>query len=117
MCTSAAAGGAFWAGAEQVIHKKFSERSAGDGAVTTWLACSAACDAGIMACLLWFLIRARNEAARFSGSQLAAPLNRMIRLTIESGGLTTAWAIVALIVYTHKPSSNSSVAMGFLLGR
>lgn len=117
LCTSCAAGGAIWAGAEQVIHKLYSERSAGDRAVTTWLVASAVTDAGVMACLLWFLIRARNEASRFSGSQLEKPLNRMIRLTIETGAGTTAWAVVALIVYLRNPSSNSSVAMGFMLGR
>lgn len=117
VCTSTAAGGAIWAGAEQVIHKRYSERSAGDPAVTTWLVASAVTDLGIMACLLWFLIRARNEATRFSGSQLRGPLNRMIRLTIESGGLTTVWAVVALIVYLHDSSSNASVSMGFILGR
>lgn len=115
--TTVSLAGAIWSGVATAENTLYADRGADDAGVSMWLISSAATDVGIAAALLVFLLRARSEAVKFEGSQLRGPLNRMIKLTIETGGLTTAWALVALIVYLHDNTSNEAVAMGYCLGR
>ncbi len=117
IATGAAFAGTVWAGYEQVVNKKYADRSKGDAAVSMWLIASAVADAGICAVLLAFLYRARKVARQFESSKLEAPLKKMMILTVETGGLTAAWAVVALGVYLRDSSSNASVGMGYCLGR
>lgn len=117
LATCAAFAGTIWAGYEQIVNKLYADRSKGDAAVSTWLIASAVADAGICVVLLAFLYKARKVARQFESSRLEAPLKKMMILTVETGGLTSIWAVIALGVYLRDSSSNAAVGMGYCLGR
>lgn len=114
LATCAAFAGTIWAGYEEHVNKLYAERSKGDAAVSMWLIASAVADAGICLVLLAFLYKARKVARQFEASRLEGPLKKMMILTIETGGLTSVWAIVALGVYLRDSSSNASVGESYL---
>ncbi len=109
VATCAAFAGTVWAGYEQVANKKYADRDKGNAAVSMWLIASAVDDAAISGLLLTFLWKARKVARQFEGSALVGPLTRMMILTVETGGLTAAWAAISLAVYLPHPSSNAAV--------
>lgn len=117
VATSAAFAGTVWAGYEQVINKLYADRSKGNASVSMWLISSAVTDAAVAGLLLSYLWRARKVARQFEGSALVGPLTGMMVLTVETGGLTAAWAVVSLAFYLSNPSSNIAVGLGFSDGR
>lgn len=70
-----------------------------------WLGTAAATDIIISATLVVVLWRARQEASHFKQSTLTAPLNRLMIRTVESGSVTSAYALAALAVYLHDTQS------------
>ncbi|KAA1469912.1 hypothetical protein DENSPDRAFT_650841 [Dentipellis sp. KUC8613] len=67
--------------------------------VIVWLATSALVDSTISAILVWYL---RHHKTGFSGSDDV--LNRIIRITVQTGLVTSVWAIVDLGLFLGSPS-------------
>ncbi|KAF7326992.1 hypothetical protein MSAN_02493000 [Mycena sanguinolenta] len=79
-----------------IAHWRISSLPPLSGAVSTWLIGSAACDVLITLALTSILWRRKKEAAFAETSGI---LNRLIRLSIETGALTSLTAIVESILW------------------
>ncbi|KAI0055577.1 hypothetical protein BV25DRAFT_1865755 [Artomyces pyxidatus] len=66
--------------------------------VIVWLTVSALVDSGITVILVWHL---RKHKRGFRSDEL---LDKIILLTVQTGAVTTVWAIVDLIVYLSIPT-------------
>ncbi|KAJ7899681.1 hypothetical protein B0H13DRAFT_2029633 [Mycena leptocephala] len=95
------------------LFPSFSERPKFNIPVGLWLVSELAVDAGITAALLWEFRKAR----RILKIETRSALDRLTAVTIQSGGVATTLAAVALIAYYINPENNVSVAFLFPVGR
>ncbi|KAF9461111.1 hypothetical protein BDZ94DRAFT_1264621 [Collybia nuda] len=80
--------------------------------ITIWLVGSAICDIIIAAFLVYFLWR---RASSFKATQ--ALVTKIMRLTIETGSLTAAVAIIDVALFLAFPEHNFHVAPALILGK
>ncbi|KAK0432027.1 hypothetical protein EV421DRAFT_125377 [Armillaria borealis] len=79
--------------------------------ISAWLAGSAACDVMITSALVFVLYRKRSQS-NFSGT--TSVVTKLIRFTVETGLLTSAAAIVELVLWLILPEYNIHL-IGFLV--
>jgi len=84
-----------------------------DPEVTVWLACSMACDAMITIALVWLLWRRRGEGFK----SVNHVIHRAIRMTIETGALTTMVTAVELALYLNSSVTSWYFMFGMLMGK
>ncbi|KIJ36587.1 hypothetical protein M422DRAFT_124423, partial [Sphaerobolus stellatus SS14] len=77
-----------------------------------WLAGSAACDVTIAISMTYYLSRKETHLKRTS-----AVINRLIRLTIETGSLTATVAIVDITLYLVFPHQDYHTAPALTLAK
>jgi len=96
----AAAGGVagIWTAVEVGIHPRFTEFQSFKATVIVWLAAEAFCDVVITTILVWYL---RKHKTGFSHSDLI--VDRIIRLTMQTGFLTMVVASLDLITFLTDP--------------
>lgn len=79
---------------------------------TLWLAGSAACDVMIAVCMSYFLSR---KDTGFKATQVL--INKLVRLTIETGTLTATVATVDIILFLAFPHNNYHTAPALTLAK
>jgi hypothetical protein len=79
---------------------------------TLWLAGSAVCDVIIAVCMSYYL--SRKDSA-FKATHVL--INRLVRLTIETGSLTAAVATVDIILFLSFPHNNYHTAPALTLAK
>jgi len=82
--------------------------------VTTWLIGSAVADVAITVCMIAILQNAKSKAYFGETKDI---ISRLIRITIQAGSLTSALALVVLIVYTEVKIGNMHTLPAYLLGK
>ncbi|KAF8918440.1 hypothetical protein CPB85DRAFT_1430612 [Mucidula mucida] len=107
----ASLGGAIANGITVIQHSTYAERNFNIKTVTIWLA-SAVADISIACALVWRLQRA-NTTFR----QTKTLIHRLTFTAIQTGSVTTALAILCLILYLINTELNITVGFGFCLGR
>ncbi|KAF9449123.1 hypothetical protein P691DRAFT_774907 [Macrolepiota fuliginosa MF-IS2] len=104
-------------GYEVTIHPVFSEFAATHGHVVTgWLAPAGAADIIITSTLVWYLVRSfpiQSDKTGFRESDLV--IDRIIRVTMQTGLLTSTVAIINLIVYLGDSHSGAHLLLNFPL--
>jgi len=66
--------------------------------ITTWLVCTAVVDLGISIVLVWSLLRVKST---FHKTETV--VSKLIRLSLETGSLTAACAVINLVLYLGLP--------------
>ncbi|KAF7368043.1 hypothetical protein MSAN_00870200 [Mycena sanguinolenta] len=90
-------GGLYWFSIKfNIAHWRVESLPPLSGAITTWLMGSAACDVLITLALTGILWRHKREN-KFAGT--SGIINRLIRLSIETGALTSVTAIIEAILW------------------
>lgn len=108
----ASLGGAIANGITVVHHSDYAERDFNIKTVTIWLVASAVADVSI-ACAL--IVQLRSSKPVFKETK--ALIRRLTIMAIKTGSVTTALAILCLILYLVNTESNVTVGFGFCLGR
>ncbi|KAF9451121.1 hypothetical protein P691DRAFT_773400, partial [Macrolepiota fuliginosa MF-IS2] len=101
-CTGAI--GAFIVSHEILIIPEFARFQEFKGYVIMWLACASAADIIITASLVWFL---QKHKTGFKSSDIM--VDRIIRVTMQTGLLTSTIAIIDLIVFLTDPTGTHLV--------
>ncbi|KAF8147940.1 hypothetical protein K438DRAFT_1867161 [Mycena galopus ATCC 62051] len=108
-------GGLWWFGIQWNIgHWRVSVLPPLSGGVTVWLAGSAVCDVLITMALTGILWRRKRETTAAETSGL---INRLIRLSIETGALTSITATVETILWLGWKEFNYHFTLFLMLGK
>ncbi|KAF8494294.1 hypothetical protein JB92DRAFT_2996696 [Gautieria morchelliformis] len=92
------------------IFQEFSQIRQFDVAVVAWLAASAATDIVITASLVWSSLRAGLPAT-------GGTLNRLIRLAVQTGAITTLFASLDVVLYLAAPGTTWNLICAFPLSK
>ncbi|KAF7374498.1 hypothetical protein MSAN_00334400 [Mycena sanguinolenta] len=105
-------GGAYWSGITIAIFPAFADRAKVRIPAATWLISEAIADVCIAAALIWEFRKARTV---FTDTK--SILNRLVALTIQSGGAGAAIALSSLIAFLCNNESNVPAGIAYCLGR
>ncbi|KAL0958481.1 hypothetical protein HGRIS_000620 [Hohenbuehelia grisea] len=105
-------GGGAWTGATVVIIKRFIRKPELHWPALTWLLASAVADAIITSSLVFSLSRRRTG---FSGTDDA--INRIIRLTVQTGLITAIFAALDVICFLVVPHTTLNFVWDFALSK
>ncbi|KAF8504075.1 hypothetical protein JB92DRAFT_3145754 [Gautieria morchelliformis] len=83
-----------------------------DGAVITWLASSAAADICITGCLVWSLHKRRTGYSATDDL-----LNKLIRLTLQTGAITAISATLDVVLFLAVPGTTLNFIFNFSLSK
>ncbi|KAJ6482639.1 hypothetical protein C8R45DRAFT_1002076 [Mycena sanguinolenta] len=92
--------------------REFSGFPAFTTTATVWLVCTAACDV-IIALGMTHALYTRKTG--FSNSTVNSQINRIIQLTLETGSLTAAAALVDVILFLTMPMASTNFIVDFPL--
>ncbi|KAF8522549.1 hypothetical protein JB92DRAFT_2887901 [Gautieria morchelliformis] len=108
---SALAGGISTTVAAAIFHE-FAKVHQYDGAVITWLASSAAADICITGCLVWSLHKRRTGYSATDDI-----LNKLIRLTLQTGAITALSATLDVVLFLAAPDTTLNFIWNFSLSK
>ncbi|KAF9451119.1 hypothetical protein P691DRAFT_773397 [Macrolepiota fuliginosa MF-IS2] len=101
-----------------IIIPEFARLHEFKGYITLWLASASAADIIITIILVWYLVRSwtvgdQKHRTGFRGSNML--VDRIIRLVVPTGLITSMFAIISLIIFLLKASefSNSGIYLAF----
>jgi len=105
-------GGAIWTAVEVAVFRSFALKPALNPAGAVWFSTSAAADLLISGSLVFSL-----HSRRTGHNSTDASINRIIRLTIQTGGITTVFAIADLVAFLVSPMTAISFVWDFSLSK
>ncbi|KAF8904322.1 hypothetical protein CPB85DRAFT_1255371 [Mucidula mucida] len=82
--------------------------------ISVWLSGSAACDVLITISLVWILSRRRNSS---NFAKTTSLISKLIRFTVETGAVTTAGALLELVLWLSCNQYNFHFIMFLVLGK
>ncbi|KAF9010320.1 hypothetical protein BDZ89DRAFT_511250 [Hymenopellis radicata] len=82
--------------------------------ISVWLSGSAACDVLITTSLVWILSRRRNSS---NFERTTSLISKLIRFTVETGAVTTAGALLELVLWLSCNQYNFHFIMFLVLGK
>ncbi|KAF7346934.1 hypothetical protein MVEN_01445800 [Mycena venus] len=94
------------------IRNEFREFQSFAGAVIVWLICSAVCDVLITVVLTYSLSTRKTGSTAVDGQ-----INRIIRLTVQTGAITTVAALADLIIFLVFPTTTLNFIPDFPLSK
>ncbi|CAK5284867.1 unnamed protein product [Mycena citricolor] len=95
-------------------HRDFASFASFKPEVITWLGCSAACDVFLTASLVLSLWNRRGGIASASDANY---INRIIRLTVQTGFMTATAALLDCIIYIALPGTTYNFIIDFPLSK
>ncbi|EIN08325.1 hypothetical protein PUNSTDRAFT_126411 [Punctularia strigosozonata HHB-11173 SS5] len=113
MSLSALVGGV-WTAVAVSIFSDLAQRPRIVTPVTLWFAATAATDISITLCLVWQLRRVKNKTV-FKATQ--SMLSRLTGMAIQTGSVTSVFAIVILGFFLKNPSGSIAVGVNECFGR
>ncbi|KAF8512562.1 hypothetical protein JB92DRAFT_2927554 [Gautieria morchelliformis] len=111
LALSSLVGGISTTVAASIFHE-FAQEHQYDGAVVTWLASSAAADICITGCLVWSLHKRRTGYSATDDL-----LNKLIRLTLQTGAITAISATLDVVLFLAAPGTSLNFISDFSLSK
>ncbi|KAI5474781.1 calcium:hydrogen antiporter [Pseudohyphozyma bogoriensis] len=82
-----------------------------------WLSTACGADSVIAASLVTLLNKARKDVANFSQSTIDRPLQKLVRISAESGCLIATYGLITICVFATHESTNIPVGLALSFGR
>ncbi|KAH8813794.1 hypothetical protein DL96DRAFT_1698648 [Flagelloscypha sp. PMI_526] len=108
----ASLGGGLWLGGLIMVIRHIPKNGELETPATVWLSTSAAADVLITAGLSWSLYKSKTGFAVTD-----TLINRIIRLTIQTGLITSLFAVLDIILFSVVPTSMVNFTMDFMLSK
>ncbi|KAH8813837.1 hypothetical protein DL96DRAFT_505699 [Flagelloscypha sp. PMI_526] len=108
----ASCGGGLWLGGVVIMIKGIPVNGEMETPATVWLSASAAADVFITVGLTWSLYRSKTGFATTD-----TMINKIIRLTIQTGLITSLFALLDIILFQALPTSSASFTFDFMLSK
>ncbi|KIK62689.1 hypothetical protein GYMLUDRAFT_41602 [Collybiopsis luxurians FD-317 M1] len=110
LASLASVAGAYWTGIEVHNAHSYINKHIVNNPALIWSTCAAGSDVIISVALIWSLIRRKSGIRATDDS-----INRIIRMTVQTGVITGIFAILDIVLFLTLPNSTLSFTFDFAL--